>query len=160
MKHRASAWTALAVSLSLTAAPGARAAEAQFNIMGPSTCMGWPKSGTIDSAAKAVSLNWALGFLSGWAAFSNLALLNVIEPKEIDAWLTTYCQDHPMDALPIAIRELERDLEKKLPPPPPPPEPPAPPQVAAPAPTAETSAAKPKPKPKATTRRSTTRRKR
>jgi hypothetical protein len=158
MKHRAAAWTVLAASLSLAGAPGARAAEAQFNIMGPSTCMGWPKSGTIDSAAKAVSLNWALGFLSGWAAFSNLALLNVIEPKEIDAWLTTYCQDHPMESLPIAVRELERDLEKKLPPPPPPPAPP--PEATTPAPAAEASVAKPKPKPKATTKRSTTRRKR
>lgn len=109
------------------AAGGARAADRpagqQFNIMGPSNCSTWPKTGQITSATKAVSLNWALGFLSGWAAQANLALLDLVEPAEVDLWLTSYCKEHPADTLPVAVRQLERVLEARLPPPPPPPVP-------------------------------------
>ena len=109
---------AAAAGLVLTAflAPAARAADApaspHFNIMGPSGCANWPKSGAITSASKAVSLNWALGYLSGSAAQDNLALLDQFDPDSVDAWLTTYCGAHPADPLPLAVRELERDLKE------------------------------------------------
>jgi hypothetical protein len=98
----------------------------QFNIMGPSSCAGWPKSGPITSAARAVPLNWVLGFLSGWAAHSNIALLDLVDPEQAAVWLTSYCQAHPTDTLPVAAGALQNDLEAKLPPPAPvgPPEPP------------------------------------
>jgi hypothetical protein len=121
------------VATSAAGAADAPAANPQFNIMGPSRCSGWPKSGAITSAEKAVSLNWALGFLSGWAAFANLALLDVVEPKAVDDWLTTYCKANPTVPLPLAVRELERDFESKLPAPEPSPEAAAPPPSPAPA---------------------------
>ena len=112
---------AMAGALVLCAAPLAQAADAaaspQFNIRGPASCSNWPKNGDISSAAKAVPLNWALGFLSGWAAQGRLELLDVIDPQAVNDWLTTYCKDHPTAPLPLAVRELERDLEAKLPPP-------------------------------------------
>jgi hypothetical protein len=144
---------ALALAVAAGAATPVRAAEAQagqtFKIMGPARCAAWPKSGDIASASKAVPLNWALGFLSGWAAQSNLALLDVIDPAEVSEWLTSYCQAHPSETLPMAVRELERDLEAKLPGPPEPPQATGPaPAQAAPAPAEEPKAAQPaKPKP-------------
>jgi hypothetical protein len=111
------------------------AASPQFNIMGPSRCSAWPKSNDITSASKAVPLNWALGFLSGWAAQANLALLDVVDPQEVNTWLTTYCQANPTTPLPLAVRELERDLEAKLPPPPAPATSPQGPMFTAPTPT-------------------------
>ncbi|HTK34061.1 MAG TPA: hypothetical protein VL358_02085 [Caulobacteraceae bacterium] len=118
------------MATSAATAADAPASSPQFNIMGPSRCAGWPKTGAITSAEKAVSLNWALGFLSGWAAYANLALLDVVEPKVVDDWLTTYCKANPTVPLPLAVRELERDFESRLPPPEPSPEaavPPPPP---------------------------------
>ena len=119
MRYRGIA--AMAVALVFGAAPLAQAGEAaspHFNVMGPASCANWPKNGDISSAAKAVPLNWALGFLSGWAAQGRLELLDVIDPQAVNDWLTTYCKDHPTAPLPLAVRELERDLEAKLPPPP------------------------------------------
>jgi hypothetical protein len=139
-----------ALALVNGAAPALAAdAEPKFNIMGPATCADWPKSGAISSAAKAVPLNWTLGFLSGWAALGNLKLLGVIDAEEVSKWMGDYCLAHPTVSLPLAARELERELEAKLPPPPPPPEPPQPivmpppPQGQKPA----APAAKPKPRP-------------
>jgi hypothetical protein len=109
------------VSMARAAEP---AADAKFNIMGPSSCAGWPKSGNISSPAKAVPLNWALGFLSGAAAGSNLALLDLTDPEMVDCWLTTYCKDHPTDNLPLAVKTLQHELEAKVPPPAGPPPPP------------------------------------
>jgi hypothetical protein len=97
----------------VTAPPGP-----SFNFMGPSDCARWPKTGDITSATKAVPLNWALGFLSGWAAQANVALLDLVEPEGVSTWLDTYCKANPSDMLPTAVRQLERELEAKLPPPP------------------------------------------
>lgn len=119
----------------------------KYNIMGPSTCDRWPTTGAITSASKAVPLNWALGFLSGWAADTNLKLLEVIDPEAVSSWLDSHCKEHPTDTLPIAVRELEGELEAKLPKPP---EPPlfGPPIAVPEAPKAEPPAkAAPKPKP-------------
>jgi hypothetical protein len=136
-----------ALAVAALAAPAAQASEASsFNIMGPSRCGAWPKSGDITSATKAVPLNWALGFLSGWAAQANLALLDVVEPEAVDRWLTDFCQKNPEVTLPAAVRELERDLEAKLPPPPAPPPAPTAAAPAAEAPAKAAPAAKAKPK--------------
>jgi hypothetical protein len=143
---RCAALAGLAVAVATPAAAADAPPLPRFNIMGPSTCADWPKSGAITSASKAVPLNWTLGFVSGWAAFANLKLLDVVEPDQVDVWMTAYCKDNPTSTIPAAARELERDLESKLPPPPPPPAPivmpPPKPPEAKPAP-----AAKPKPRP-------------
>jgi hypothetical protein len=118
---------ALAAALALTAARPALAAEAgapatpqadpgaMFQIMGPATCAQWPKSGAISSAGKAVPLNWTLGFLSGWASLGKLGLLDLIDAEQVDEWMTRYCGEHPTATLPLAARQLERELEAKLP---------------------------------------------
>ena len=116
---------AAGMALPLAIAPPAKAQSGQaFNMMGSASCAKWPKAATITSASKAVPLNWTLGFLSGWAAQSNLDLLDLVDPEAVSAWMDTYCQAHPAANLPTAARELERVLEERLPPPPPP-EPPA-----------------------------------
>jgi hypothetical protein len=130
--------------------------------MGPATCAAWPKSGRISSAAKAVPLNWALGFLSGWAAQANPKLLDMVEPEGVSAWLDTYCQAHPNDTLPTAVLAFEGELEAKLPPPPPPqpvmqpftlsPPKPPPPKPAPVKKRAAPAKAKPKSQPKAAAR--------
>jgi len=99
------------------------AAGRAFNIMGPSSCARWPKTGAISSAGKAVPLNWALGYLSGSAVGGRLALLDLIEPDEVATWLDAYCADNPDASLPNAVRALGLELEARLPPlaPPPPP---------------------------------------
>jgi hypothetical protein len=126
----------------LGAAAPAMAAEGEpkFEIMGPSTCAQWPKSGAISSAGKAVPLNWTLGFLSGWAALGKLQLLDLIDAEEVDTWMTDYCGTNPTATLPLAARELERVLEAKLPAPP---AAPAAPMFVAPQPDAAAPAAKP-----------------
>lgn len=136
---------AVILSSALIAAPfAAVAADASppsgpvYNIMGPSTCAGWPKAAKPESAAKAVPLNWVLGFASGEAqASDDLRLLELMEPQKIDAWMGSYCETHPSDSLPVAGRALVADLAAQLPPkaPPPPPEPPmfVPPQATPPA---------------------------
>jgi len=129
MRIRLSAAVAAALSSVLAVQPvSSQAAPAQpgessappaasgpkFNIMGPSNCSGWPKSGSISSASKAVPLNWALGFVSGQAVKSNLGLLDAVEPEAMDKWLTDYCRDHPNDTLPAAVGALQSELEAKV----------------------------------------------
>lgn len=124
------------------ATPNAPQNAPKFEIMGPATCADWPKSGSISSAGKAVPLNWTLGFLSGWAALGKLSLLDLIDAEQVDAWMTDYCGKTPTATIPLAARELERELEAKLPAPPPPP-PAASPMFVTPAPEAAAPAAKP-----------------
>jgi hypothetical protein len=117
------------LSLSLLAAP-ALAAEPPpgpvFNIMGSSTCSSWPKAAKAEAAAKAVPLNWVLGFASSEADRADARLFPLIDPDKVDAWMGDYCQAHPSDTLPTAARTLVAELKAELPPlaPPPPPEPP------------------------------------
>ena len=119
LRFTVSAFAALA--LALPAAAGEVTPDQKFNVMGSASCANWPKSGRVTSAAKAVPLNWVLGFLSGRALETNPALLTLINPDEIDPWLTAYCGEHPSNALPAAALQLAKELEAKLPPPPPPP---------------------------------------
>lgn len=116
MRIHLSAAAALSLALVAHTAFAQPAAEGgpKFNIMGPSNCSGWPKSGSITSASKAVPLNWALGFVSGQAVKSNLGLLDAVEPEAMDKWLTDYCRDHPTDTLPAAVGALQRELEAKV----------------------------------------------
>ncbi len=119
LRFTVSALVALAVTLPATAAE--ISPDQKFNVMGSASCANWPKIGRLTSAAKAVPLNWVLGFVSGRALETNPALLPLINPDEIDPWLTAYCAEHPMNALPAAALQLAKELEAKLPPPPPPP---------------------------------------
>jgi hypothetical protein len=116
----------LASAVVLSSAAGAQAADRAdpvFNIMGPSDCSRWPKRGSIDSAAKAVPLNWVLGFVSGEAERSDQRLFDLLQPEKVGAFLDAYCQEHPTDTLPAAGRALTAALEAELPPLPPPPPP-------------------------------------
>lgn len=120
MRATAFALAALAIgaaqpAVAADAGPGPANSDAMFQIMGPATCAQWPKSGSITSAGKAVPLNWTLGFLSGWASLGKLDLLTLIDPEQVNEWMTKYCADHPTVSLPLAARQLERELEAKLP---------------------------------------------
>jgi len=95
-----------------------------FSVMGPSSCAKWPKAAKVTSSAKAAPLNWVLGFISGRAAENNLALLEMMDPEAVGAWMDSYCQANPTDNLPNAAVELERQLTAKLPSRQPPPAPP------------------------------------
>jgi hypothetical protein len=49
--------------------------------------------------------NWALGYLSGAATFSQT--LNPLEGLDSDAvlyWIDNYCRSHPLDKLTVALR--------------------------------------------------------
>jgi hypothetical protein len=119
-------WLAAIAAISFTplavvAAEPADEAELKFNIMGSASCARWPTSGAITAGAKAVPLNWVLGFLSGTAAETNMARLEFIEPDAVAGWLDSYCRDYPDAPLPRAARAYELALEERLNPPPPPP---------------------------------------
>jgi hypothetical protein len=121
---RAAIAAAAAVALAPLCAAAAEPvsdAELNYNIMGPSDCARWPRSGALSSAAKAVPLNWALGFLSGSAAATDKARLAYIDPEAVAGWLDSYCRDHPTAPLPRAARAYEQELDARLNPPPPPP---------------------------------------
>ena len=105
---------------SLAAEP-APDADLKFNMMGSASCARWPATGAISSGAKAVPLNWVLGFLSGTAAETNMARLAFIEPDAVAGWLDSYCRENPDAPLPRAARAYEQALEERLNPPPPPP---------------------------------------
>lgn len=123
----------LAFTTVIVAAGSARAASAAtepaFNIMGPSDCGRWPKRGAIESAAKAVPLNWILGFASGEAERSDPRLFGLLDPDAVGAWMDAYCLRNPSATLPVASRALISELKGKLPPL----EPPAPPMFVPPA---------------------------
>jgi hypothetical protein len=109
----------MTIAAVLAIAPAVRAQEAPqpvFNIMGPSDCARWPRRASIDSAAKAVPLNWALGFLGGAAEKSDERLFPLIQPEIVSAWMDSYCQDHPTETLPMAARVLAKELSGRLPP--------------------------------------------
>lgn len=157
----------VAAALSLLALAGASipapvlaaddAPQPVFDIMGPSDCARWPARARMDSAAKAVPLNWALGFLSGVAEQADAKLFDLIQADKVSAWLDTYCQANPDASLPGAVRALEKELEAQLPPPPPPmfftpPTAPAPPPPAAKAAPAKAAPRRPAPQ-RATTAR-------
>lgn len=109
-----------ALALALPASAGEAAGDQRFTVMGSASCTGWPKSGSVTSAAKAVPLNWVMGFLGGRALEKNPALLDLVDENQINDWLTTYCAAHPANGLPAAAIKLAEELEAKLPPPPPP----------------------------------------
>jgi len=120
--------------------------DAKFNIMGPSDCSRWPQRGSIESAAKAVPLNWVLGFLSGEAERTDPRLFPLLEPDKVAAWVDGHCKDNPDDSLPVAARALMADFEAQLPPRPPPMfVPPAEPKAEKPAPKAAAKPAARKP---------------
>src|SRR5262245_52450535 len=116
MRKAVAAIAACSLSLTLAAASdGARAADvsegAMFAIMGPSNCARWPARGSIESAAKAVPLNWMLGFLSGEAERSDKRLFDLIDEQKVAAWLDTFCPANPNVSLPTAARVLTGELE-------------------------------------------------
>ena len=115
---------ALACTFVVASTAAAQAADipedAKFNIMGPSDCSRWPQRGSIESAAKAVPLNWVLGFLSGEAERTDPRLFPLLEPDKVAAWVDGHCKDNPDDSLPVAARALMADFEAQLPPRPPP----------------------------------------
>ena len=139
MGLRNNAWLTVSMLMATVIALPAAAAEIgpdqKFTVMGSASCANWPKSGRVTSAAKAVPLNWVMGFLGGRALEKNVALLDLVNPDEIDRWLTGYCASHLTNGLPAAAIALAEALEAKLPPPPPPPGPPEPPMFVPPAPT-------------------------
>jgi hypothetical protein len=95
--------------------PADEASSAHYTLLGPATCSQWPKSGSISSAAKAVPLNWALGYLGAAAGDDKLGLLDLATPEAVDSFLTSYCKDHPTENLPLAVKVLTQQLEAKLP---------------------------------------------
>lgn len=137
MKHLLTIGLTTAVALASPALAAESPSGPKFIMMGPSTCASYPKTGSTSSASKAVPLNWMLGYVSGWASVSDVRMLDLIDPDAVDAWVTAYCKDNPTHTLPTVARELERDLESKLPPRP---APPAEPMFVPPTPQADTPA--------------------
>lgn len=112
-----------ALSLALTSALPAQAWAAGppdgavYNIMGSSKCAAWPRKGSVESAAKAVPLNWVLGYLSNEAETSDTRLFAELDPVKLGAFLDTYCADHPDHALPTAAKAWRADMQDELGPP-------------------------------------------
>jgi hypothetical protein len=57
--------------------------------------------------------NWALGYLSGAAVFSQT--LNPLESLDSDAvlyWIDTYCRSHPLDKFAVALKAFVNEHPK------------------------------------------------
>ena len=111
------------------AAPSGRAAT----IMGVGitiSCGGWVE--TRKTPNKTTFEEWALGYLSGVAMWSQISPLDGLDPSAVYVWLDNFCQQRPLERFKTALDEFVRQRAAAAPPAPA--QPARPPATPAPAP--------------------------
>ena len=83
--------------------------------VGPGSCGAWSqlRGLQVTQPAKAVPLNWILGYLSGRAAATGFDLLDVVDIESASVWIDNYCQANPLDFLGTAAARLGDELERR-----------------------------------------------
>lgn len=86
--------------LSLSGAHAATIMGAGVNL----TCGGWIEARkTNNTPNRLAAEQWALGYLSGVAMFTNSSPLDRLDPGAVFVWLDNACQQHPLERLPAAL---------------------------------------------------------
>jgi len=68
------------------------------------TCGGWIEARkTNNTPNRLAAEQWALGYLSGVAMFTNTSPLDKLDPGAVFVWLDNACQQHPLERLPAAL---------------------------------------------------------
>ena len=89
------------------------AAPATFKVYGS----GNNSCGTVvtdtDQAHRDIYILWVLGFVSGAGFQNDGRLLSNTDAPAITAWISLYCQDHPLENLARAAMELVSALKSR-----------------------------------------------
>lgn len=99
--------TTLAVAI---ISPGSASADVHMKWMGQLSCGAWPKNASHTAVEKAATLNWVLGYLSRGAVAKKSDILGHVDQASVSAWLDRYCNENPLDDIPVAASALELEL--------------------------------------------------
>lgn len=96
--------------------------------VGPNSCGEWHRNSPVGRGGQdgvsltdtnvdnAITLNWVLAFLSGYAsAPGSPDILNDVSSASVAGWLDNYCSANPLDTIQQAAFKLRNELLSRMP---------------------------------------------